>query len=95
MKLLKLSMLTLPFLLLPYVFAGSVDTSQLNTGTFKVEDEYSTSDLHEEDQLRLQRQEEIESDSFGQDEYNQNIDPYDSGTGKEEVEADFDEKIER
>ncbi len=75
MKFLKLSLFVFPLFLFTQTYAENVDTSQLNTGTFRVEDEYSASELQEEDQLKMQRQEEVERDSFGNDEYNQNVDP--------------------
>ena len=79
MKFLRLFILTLPFLMLTSAFAVSEykapnDDINTQTGTFSVPDE-EVKPIQEE-QLKMQKEEaETEVDSFGQDKFNENVDP--------------------
>jgi uncharacterized protein YxeA len=79
MKIIKIVLLSLPLLLISsafaigdYTFPQDVST---DTGTFPVKDD----DDNKTKQLEMQKEEAIEEesniDSFGQDKFNQNVDP--------------------
>jgi hypothetical protein len=78
MKLLKLSLVTIPLLLFTTVHAQDEDDTALGdsgTGTFESRGSLTPNSLKDQEQLQMQKEEEEETDSFGESEYNQNVDP--------------------
>lgn len=73
MKILRLLALFIPFLL-PSAYA---DDMTPDTGTFRMDDNYEKPQkkLNSARQLEMQKEEAVEYDSFGEDEYNNNVDP--------------------
>lgn len=78
MKFLTLFFVISAFLMLNAAYGVSSyeapkDDINTNTGTFIVPD--NEVKLPSEKPLQMQKEEEVELDSFGQDEYNENVDP--------------------
>ena len=78
MKFLRLALLALPFLMINAFavneYKAPTDDINTNTGTFPVDD-VELKDAQEE-QLKMQKEEvDPEKDSFGQDKFNENVDP--------------------
>lgn len=81
MKYLKLSLLALPFWIMPTAFSQALDVppdfDEAGDTTFPLKDKFAKpQNLRSHDkQLDIQREEEEDVDSFGEDKFNQNVDP--------------------